>query len=156
MLTKSILFYVAITLEAFVFCFAGEYLSAKVNTHYLCKLYFICKNSLLFLRAVLALGEELRCVLRLISLAMCWLSTNLFSLRLISCTCYFVMREYPRTTVRHRCLRRIKLWLLFRANRLGTPPTNPSGTRWRPNNVELSYSWLWGHKRDWLSRLGKW
>ncbi|XP_032669886.1 odorant receptor 22c-like [Odontomachus brunneus] len=28
-LTKSILFYVAITLEAFVFCFAGEYLSAK-------------------------------------------------------------------------------------------------------------------------------
>lgn len=37
-LTKTILFYVAITLEAFVFCFAGEYLSAKVIT--LSKLHF--------------------------------------------------------------------------------------------------------------------
>ncbi|KYQ60523.1 Putative odorant receptor 13a [Trachymyrmex zeteki] len=29
MITKSLIFYVAITLEAFVFCYAGEYLSAK-------------------------------------------------------------------------------------------------------------------------------
>jgi len=31
MITKSLIFYVAITLEAFVFCYAGEYLSAKVS-----------------------------------------------------------------------------------------------------------------------------
>lgn len=30
-ITKSLIFYVAITLEAFVFCYAGEYLSAKVS-----------------------------------------------------------------------------------------------------------------------------
>ncbi|XP_018401473.1 PREDICTED: uncharacterized protein LOC108778717 [Cyphomyrmex costatus] len=29
MITKSLIFYIAITLEAFVFCYAGEYLSAK-------------------------------------------------------------------------------------------------------------------------------
>lgn len=31
MITKSLIFYVAITLEAFVFCYAGEHLSAKVS-----------------------------------------------------------------------------------------------------------------------------
>lgn len=29
-LLKSLFFYIAITLEAFIFCFAGEYLSNKV------------------------------------------------------------------------------------------------------------------------------
>lgn len=32
MLLKSLLFYVVINLEAFIFCFAGEYLSMKVST----------------------------------------------------------------------------------------------------------------------------
>jgi len=31
MLIKSLFFYVVITLEAFIFCYAGEYLSAKVR-----------------------------------------------------------------------------------------------------------------------------
>jgi len=31
MLLKSLLFYVVINLEAFIFCFAGEYLSIKVS-----------------------------------------------------------------------------------------------------------------------------
>lgn len=31
-LIQSIIPYVAVTLEAFVFCFAGEYLSSKVST----------------------------------------------------------------------------------------------------------------------------
>lgn len=31
-LVKSLLFYVVINLEAFIFCFAGEYLSIKVGT----------------------------------------------------------------------------------------------------------------------------
>lgn len=30
-LLKSAIFYIAVTLEAFIFCFAGEYLSAKVS-----------------------------------------------------------------------------------------------------------------------------
>ncbi len=30
---KSILFYVAMNLEAFIYCFCGEYLSAKVSTY---------------------------------------------------------------------------------------------------------------------------
>lgn len=34
-LIKSVSYYLAITLEAFVFCFAGEFLSAKV-----CKRFF--------------------------------------------------------------------------------------------------------------------
>jgi len=44
-LIKSISFYFAITLEAFVFCFAGEFLSAKV-----CKRFFYVSlyNSLYF------------------------------------------------------------------------------------------------------------
>jgi len=32
MLVKTLFFYIAITLEAFIFCFAGEYLSNKVST----------------------------------------------------------------------------------------------------------------------------
>lgn len=32
-LLKSAIFYVAVTLEAFIFCFAGEYLSDKVCVH---------------------------------------------------------------------------------------------------------------------------
>lgn len=32
MLVRSLLFYVVINLEAFIFCFAGEYLSMKVST----------------------------------------------------------------------------------------------------------------------------
>jgi len=31
MLIKSLFFYAVITLEAFIFCYAGEYLSAKVR-----------------------------------------------------------------------------------------------------------------------------
>lgn len=31
-LIQSIIPYIAVTLEAFVFCFAGEYLSSKVST----------------------------------------------------------------------------------------------------------------------------
>jgi len=31
-LVKSLLFYVVINLEAFIFCFAGEYLSVKVSS----------------------------------------------------------------------------------------------------------------------------
>lgn len=31
MLVRSLLFYVVINLEAFIFCFAGEYLSIKVG-----------------------------------------------------------------------------------------------------------------------------
>jgi len=31
MLVKSLLFYVVINLEVFIFCFAGEYLSVKVS-----------------------------------------------------------------------------------------------------------------------------
>lgn len=33
-LLKSAIFYVAVTLEAFIFCFVGEYLSAKVRVQY--------------------------------------------------------------------------------------------------------------------------
>lgn len=36
-LMKTVVFYIAMTLEAFIFCFAGEYLSAKVCTLF----YFI-------------------------------------------------------------------------------------------------------------------
>lgn len=36
MLLKSLFFYIAITLEAFIFCFAGEYLSNKVRIFHLC------------------------------------------------------------------------------------------------------------------------
>lgn len=32
-LMKAIMFYMAATVEAFIFCFCGEYLSAKVGTH---------------------------------------------------------------------------------------------------------------------------
>lgn len=32
-LMKAIVFYMAVTVEAFIFCFSGEYLSAKVGTH---------------------------------------------------------------------------------------------------------------------------
>lgn len=40
MLVRSILFYIVINLEAFIFCFAGEYLSGKVGTdanHEICR-----------------------------------------------------------------------------------------------------------------------
>lgn len=38
---KSAVFYVAVTLEAFIFCFAGEYLSAKVRiVFYLIRVIF--------------------------------------------------------------------------------------------------------------------
>lgn len=32
-LMKALVFYMAVTAEAFIFCFCGEYLSAKVGTH---------------------------------------------------------------------------------------------------------------------------
>lgn len=32
-LMKAMVFYMAVTVEAFIFCFCGEYLSAKVGTH---------------------------------------------------------------------------------------------------------------------------
>jgi len=45
-LLKSVIFYIAITLEAFIFCFAGEYLSAKVRTLSYIPRHFFATNFL--------------------------------------------------------------------------------------------------------------
>lgn len=47
MLVKTVFFYIAITLEAFIFCFSGEYLSNKVSIwNHRSKSFYIQKKSL--------------------------------------------------------------------------------------------------------------
>lgn len=43
MLVKTLFFYIAITMESFIFCFAGEYLSNKVSNR---KIVIFIGNSL--------------------------------------------------------------------------------------------------------------
>jgi len=43
-LIKAVVFYMAATVEAFIFCFCGEYLSAKVGTIEIFTLDFHCRD----------------------------------------------------------------------------------------------------------------